>query len=291
MEINQENNLENNQEIILEPQASIYSLKQFIPHIKGIFDDNVSIGLSDKEKYIEYAPDENVPLVNVAVGAPLPEGSAIYTAVKQGKTISKIVPKEVFGIPLKAVAVPIKDDKGNIIGAMTSAKSLKRQAEMNDIAQNLSCALQQISASIQEISKGVQDVVEANSKVLESVSETSNETKRTDEIVRFINSVATDTNLLGLNAAIEAARAGESGRGFAVVAEEIRKLSVSSSSSINEINDILKKIKNSVNYIEKSINETDMVFQGQAAALEEISASIEELNSTAFMLEDMSKKL
>ncbi|MCT4564844.1 MAG: methyl-accepting chemotaxis protein [Maledivibacter sp.] len=162
---------------------------------------------------------------------------------------------------------------------------------MSDVAQNLSCALQQISASIQEISTGVQEVVQSNAKVLESVAETSIEAKKTDEIVKFINGVATDTNLLGLNAAIEAARAGESGRGFAVVAEEIRKLSVSSSTSINEINSILKKIKNAVEYMQKNITETDIVFQGQAAALEEITASIQEINSTALMLEELSKKL
>ena len=273
-----------------ESEEVLYSLKKFIPYIQSLFDDDIVIGLTDKEKYIEYVPNENVPL-KIEAGTPLSEGSGIHTALKLGKPVSKIVPKEVFGIPIKAVGIPIKNDKGEVIGGLSSARSLKRQAEMNDIAQNLSCALQQISASIQEISRGVQEVVESNSKVLESVTETSNETKKTDEIVRFINSVATDTNLLGLNAAIEAARAGESGRGFAVVAEEIRKLSVSSSSSINEINSILKKIKNSVEYIEKNIVETDIVFQGQAAALEEITASIQEINSTAFMLEDLSKKL
>ncbi|SHJ85895.1 methyl-accepting chemotaxis protein [Paramaledivibacter caminithermalis] len=273
-----------------ESHEMIYSFKKFISYIQRLFDDDVVIGLTNMEEYVGYAPNENLQL-GIQVGSPIREGSAIDTAIKQGRPVSIIVPKEVFGVPIKAVGIPIKDENGEIIGGISSARSLKRQAEMNDIAQNLSCALQQISATIQEISKGIQDVVKSNAKVLESVTETSNETKRTDEIVKFINNVATDTNLLGLNAAIEAARAGESGRGFAVVAEEIRKLSVSSSKSINEINGILKKIKNSVEYVEKNIAKTNTIFQGQANALEEITASIQEINSTAFILEEMSKKL
>ncbi|SKC46180.1 methyl-accepting chemotaxis protein [Maledivibacter halophilus] len=265
-------------------------LRKFVPDIQKIFDDDIVVALTDKEKYIEYASNENVSL-GINEGSQIREGSAIDTALKQRVPVSKFVPKEVFGIPIRAVGVPIKDESGNIIGGLSSAKSLKRQMDMNEIAENLSSALQQVSSGIQEISKGVQEVVESNSKILENITETSNETKRTDEIIRFINNIARETNLLGLNAAIEAARAGESGRGFAVVAEEIRKLSVSSSTSINEINEILKQIRNSVEYIEKSIMETDNVFQGQAAALEEITASIQELNSTAFMLEEMSKKL
>lgn len=55
----------------------------------------------------------------------------------------------------------------------------------------------------------------------------------------FINEVAQNSNLLGLNAAIEAARAGEYGRSFAVVAGEIRKMSANSARSVKEIKEIL----------------------------------------------------
>lgn len=90
---------------------------------------------------------------------------------------------------------------------------------------------------------------------MENAIEDSNAVYEINELAQAILRVTEQTNLLALNAAIEAARAGEAGRGFAVVAEEIRKLADESSSTVNKIQDIVKRVNDAVINLAKSSNE------------------------------------
>lgn len=86
------------------------------------------------------------------------------------------------------------------------------------------------------------DIVETITKLSEVVENVGKSTEEINGIVQMIGEIASQTNLLSLNASIEAARAGEVGKGFAVVADEIAKLSYESSNSVNRISSIIDNI-------------------------------------------------
>lgn len=113
------------------------------------------------------------------------------------------------------------------------------------------------------------ETADAFSNISEQVKKTNESVIKIQEVVNLIAEIASQTNLLSLNASIEAARAGEAGKGFAVVASEIQKLAEQTNSSAKIIDNIIYTLSEESQQTVQSINEVTDTILHQKKKLEE----------------------
>jgi histone H3/H4 len=267
------------------------ALQHFIEigeYMKDLFDEDTFMGVSDTKAILKFFQGREITIPQKE-GDPIKKGDAMYDCIMSNKKVIKIIPKENFGIPFKAIVIPIRDDFGKVIGTVGFGRSLKKQNQLFEVSENVSSSLEEISASIEQIADGASEITKSSKDMFLQSEDTKKQVEKTDTILQYIKQISDQTNMLGLNAAIEAARAGEHGRGFSVVAEEIRKLSDETKKAVGNINEILESIKTAVNTMATAVNETATTTKKQANTTEGIVAAVQELNTTTRILAEMAK--
>lgn len=250
----------------------VEKLKGWILQIKDIITDTDSISLeviSSTEETTASVEEANAILQSIGV-----EVNNLDNSITQ--TVAAI---EQINSNVTSMDDQISD-QASMVEESTAAitEMISSLTNVSIITQNKQKATTELSKIALEGKTQIENTLDIFKQVVAYISSIQ-------EMADSISAIASQTNLLSMNAAIEAAHAGESGKGFAVVAEEIRKLAETAAESSTSISSLITNVTESVNLTDESVKKTSDVFDeinreviDTVNAFTEIEQSISELN-------------
>lgn len=125
--------------------------------------------------------------------------------------------------------------------------SLQRAQELAELSQRSVEVARSGKQSVESTVNGMHEIRSMVERIAENILSLSERTQRIGEIITTVNEIASQSNMLALNASVEAARAGEHGKGFAVVASEVRSLAEESRQATAQVRAILSDIQKATN--------------------------------------------
>lgn len=267
---------------------------QLIPVIQEITMNKAAIGIVDRERYICVIQGSNIQMP-VKGGDPIPPNSISDIMFKTGQPVFKeiLASESAFGFGYFAIGHMFKENDEVIGGIVLALPSSMKYAEDNlkKASNEMEQSLNEVALAIQGIAKAANQQSCAGQLLTRSSAGIQEKATNIDSIVKYINNLASQTRLLGLNASIEAARVGNLGRGFGVVATEIQKLAETSAESAKNIRNTVESINSAIALMTSELSQFGINSANTSVAIEQIAASVENLTQMANNLNKMAESL
>lgn len=173
--------------------------------------------------------------------------------------------------------------EGSTIQATQMSELVTAMKRMSEGMENSAAAAQESVGIATQAGEALQEGNGHMEELKVAIAEISKCSEQIKTIISTIEDIASQTNLLSLNAAIEAARAGEAGRGFAVVAEQVKKLAEESAKASGETTAL---IETTIQAVEKGISIADRTTESMAEVMQGAMVATQKMGEIAEMLHD-----
>jgi methyl-accepting chemotaxis protein len=168
-----------------------------------------------------------------------------------------------------------------------SQGSVQQAGSVEQLAASLSEILQKVKQNTDNAQQASVNVIDTEQelgrgneqmkKLMEAMNEMANQSSRIQKIIKTIDDIAFQTNILSLNAAVEAARAGSAGKGFAVVAEEVRNLANKSAQAAKDTSELIQSTLAAIENGEEMADETEKALEAVLQKAQTVSQLVQDI--------------